>query len=459
MRFRPRLTVFACVFALGAWGAETLVSQAPAPRPGVDWPAYRGINGAGVVEGQPLPTSWDAPAGKGVKWRAPIAGLGHSSPTIWGNRLCVTTAVSGRADAGLKIGAYGDIASVQDDTPHTWKLVCLNKTTGAVAFERTMHTGVPAIKRHTKATHANATLATDGTTLVAMLGSEGLFAYSLDAGDLLWKKDLGVLDSGFYMVPAAQWGFSSSPVIHDGLVIIQADVQKDSFLAAFDLKSGRERWRTPRADVPTFGTPTIHQVAGRPQIIVNGWRHIGAYDFATGKEIWKLRGGGDIPVPVPLVGDGLIYITNAHGPMSPVYAIRETATGDISLAPNETSNANVAWASLRDGAYLISPVLYRGLLYVCKTGGAFTVFDAKTGERVYQQRVGSGAGAFTASLVAGDGKVFFTSEEGDVFVVKAGREFEVVATNPIGELVLATPAISEGVLYFRTNKGIIAIGN
>jgi outer membrane protein assembly factor BamB len=334
--------------------------------------------------------------------------------------------------------------------------MCADKATGKIAWEQTMHSGVPAIKRHTKATHANATLATDGSAIVAMLGSEGLYAYTMD-GDLMWKKDLGVLDAGWYMLPAAQWGFSSSPVIHDGKVVIQADVQKNSFLAVFDLKSGKELWRTARTDVPTFGTPTIHTVAGRTQIIVNGWRHIGAYDFETGKEIWKLTGGGDIPVPVPVIGDGLIFITNAHGPMSPVYAIRETATGDISLDKDQTSNQHVAWASLRDGAYLISPVVYQGVLYVCKSNGVINAFDAKTGERLYQQRLGSGTTGFTASIVAGDGKVFFTSEEGDVHVVKAGRTFELLGTNPLGEVTLATPAISEGVLYFRTDKSLIAV--
>src|SRR6185503_3982524 len=170
-------------------------------------------------------------------------------------------------------------------------LVCADKTTGKPMFERTMHTGVPTIKRHTKSTHANATLATDGSYIVAMLGSEGLYVYDMK-GTEVWKKDLGVLDSGFYMVPAAQWEFSSSPVLYEGVVVIQADVQKNSFLGAFDVKTGMELWRTARADVPTFGTPAIHRVGGQTQIIVNGWRHMGAYDFKTGKEIWKINGGG-----------------------------------------------------------------------------------------------------------------------------------------------------------------------
>jgi outer membrane protein assembly factor BamB len=271
--------------------------------------------------------------------------------------------------------------------------------------------------------------------------------------------DLGHLDSGYFVVPAAQWEFGSSPVIHEGKVIIQADVQKNSFLAAFDVKTGKELWRTPRHDVPTWSTPTIHQVAGRTQVIVNGWRHLGAYDFQTGEEIWKLKSvGGDIPVPVPVVGHGMVYLTSAHGGRgNPVFAVKETARGDISLAPDTTSNTHIAWSNQADGAYMISPVLYQGLLYVAKNNGVVAVFDAITGQKVYQERLGTGTTGFTASLVAADGKVYVTSEDGDVFVVKAGRTFELLAKNPLGDYAMATPAIANGTLYFRTGSAVIAV--
>jgi outer membrane protein assembly factor BamB len=433
-------------------------ASSPDPRAGVDWPSFRGINGAGVADSAPTPTTWDVPKGSGVAWTTALDGLGHSSPVIWGNQLCVTTAKSDTGDASMKLGLYGDIASVTDNTEHTWRLVCVDKRDGTPMFDTVIHKGVPIIKRHTKATHANSTLATDGTHIVAMLGSEGLFAFDMK-GTLKWKKDFGVLDSGFFMAPTAQWGFASSPVIHQGRVIIQADVQKNSFVGAFDLATGKELWRTARQDVPTWSTPAIHQVGGKTQIIVNGWRHTGAYDFETGAEIWKLKSvGGDIPVPVPVFGGGMVYLTSAHGAGgAPVYAIKETATGDISLAAAETSNAHIAWSYPRDGAYMMSPVLYQGLLYVSKNNGVFNVFDAATGERIYQQRLGDGTTGFTASLVAADGKIYFSSEDGDVYVVKAGRTFELLAKNPLGDYAMATPAISEGRLYFRTGKSIVAI--
>lgn len=437
-----------CASALTA-GADARQTQ--------NWPSFRGVRGSGVAEGQSTPTMWDVPKGTGLRWKTPISGLGHSSPVIWGNQLCVTTAKSGKADAGLRLGLYGDIASVTDDTVHSWLLTCMDSRSGKVMFETKIHEGVPVIKRHTKSTHANSTLATDGTHIVAMLGSEGLYAFDMK-GKQLWKVDLGVLDSGFFMVPAAQWEFGSSPIIHEGKVIIQADVQKGSFLGAFDVKTGKELWRTPRTDVPTWSTPTIHVVGGKTQILVNGWRHMGAYDFATGAEIWKLKSvGGDIPVPTPIVGHGMVYLTTAHGPGAPVFAIRETAKGDISLAPDSTSNEHIAWSYPRDGAYMISPVLYQGLLYVSKNNGVFAVFDAVTGERIYQERLGTGTTGFTASLVAADGKIYFTSEDGDVFVVKAGRTFELLAKNPLGDYAMATPAIADGTLYFRTGAAVIAV--
>ena len=449
-------TRFLVALAVLTVAADAVVQPADTAKAGVDWPSFRGIHGAGTAEGFTTATSWNVPEKKGVVWSVPVAGLGHSSPIIWGGRLCVTTAISGRTDAGLKPGLYGNIESVQDDTSHEWKLLCYDKTTGRTLLDKSILSGVPKVKRHTKSTHANSTLATDGTRLVAMFGSEGLYAFDM-SGKELWRKDFGLLDSGFYMAPTAQWEYASSPVIYDGTLVIQADVQTNSFLAAFDVAAGKELWRTPRQDVPTWSTPTVHVVGGKPQIVVNGWKHTGGYDLATGKEVWKLTGGGDIPVPLPVVGLGLVFITNAHGPMSPIYAIRETATGDISLTAGASSNPHIAWSVPRDGAYLISPVLYKDLLYVTKSNGVVNAFDGKTGERVYQQRLGSGTTAFTASTIAADGKLYFTSEDGDVYVVKAGRTFELLATNQLGSITMASPAASEGVLYFRTSNRLIAV--
>jgi outer membrane protein assembly factor BamB len=308
-----------------------------------------------------------------------------------------------------------------------------------------------------KATHANSTLATDGERLIAFFGSEGLYAYDMK-GTQLWRKDLGVLDAGYYVVPEAQWETGSSPIIQDGIVVVQADVEKGSFLAAFDAKTGNELWRNARTDVPTWGTPTVHTVGATTQLIVNGMRQAGAYELKTGKPIWMLSGGGDIPVPTPVVADGLVFITNAHGPAAPVYAIRETATGDISLVNGASSNAGVAWSYPRDGGYMCSPLVYRGLVYIVKFNGVLNVYDVKTGEKKFQERLAGGTSAFTASPVAGDGKVFIANEDGQMFVLKASPAYELLALNDMGSSVLATPAISQGRLFVRTQQQVMAIG-
>ncbi len=441
------------LLAITAW-RTTARRPARAPRPGVDWPAFRGIDANGVVtEGRPAPTTF-TPAS--AAWRTKIPGLGNSSPIVWGDLLCVTTAISEK-DNSFKPGLYGNIEPVNDSSPHEWKVICLDKRTGATRWEQTVHKGVPAVKRHPKSTQANATLATDGTHLAAFFGSEGLHVYDL-AGKRLWSKNFGVLDSGFFEAPEAQWGFAASPIIHNGVVIVLADVQKNSFLAAFDVATGKELWRVARSDVPTWGTPAIVDAGGRTQVVVNGWKHTGGYDFETGRELWKLTGGGDIPTPTPVVGHGLIFITSAHGNESPVHAIRPTATGDISLKGDETSNAGVAWSVPRAGSYMATPLLYGDYLYVMRWNGILGAYEARTGTRAYQQRLGQGATAFTASPVASGGHIYFATEDGEVYVIKAGPTFELVATNKLDAAMLATPAISDGRLFIRTKDEILAFG-
>ncbi len=440
------------LFARPATAVEP--DKAPA---GLNWPAFRGQNASGIADGFPTPTAWDIPKGQNLFWKTAIPGLGHCSPIVWGDRIFVATAISGQKEPKLKVGLYGDIAPVTDESVHQWKVYCLNKQTGKIVWEQTAHSGVPKIKRHTKATHANSTLATDGSHVVALFGSEGMYCYDLK-GKLLWSKDLGVLDSGYYMAPDAQWEFGSSPVIYGNKVLVQCDVQKGSFVAAFDVKDGHNIWRTPRTDVPTWGTPTVVTDGGRTQVVVNGYKHIGGYDLNTGKELWMLKGGGDIPVPTPIAANGLIYIQNAHGMMAPIYAIKTTASGDISLKQDETSNTGVAWSTKRGGGYMQTPLVVGDYYYTCQVNGILSCYEAKSGKSIYSERLGTGRTGFTSSPVAANGNIYVASEEGDVYVVKAGPEFKVAATNPLGEVCMATPAISAGKLIFRTQDHLVAIG-
>lgn len=420
------------------------------------WPQFRGLHARGISNGWSLPTSWDGTSGVNIKWKTPIPGLGHSSPVIWGDKVFVTTCLSGKKDPELRVGLYGDIQPVEDDSSHTWRVYCLNKKTGKVMWDVTSHVGVPAIKRHPKATHANCTPATDGKHVIALFGSEGLYCYDM-AGKLLWKKDLGQLDAGYWVVPTAQWEFGSSPVIHNGKVIVQCDVQKNPFLAAFDIKTGNEIWRTPREDVCTWSTPTVHESVNRTEVIINGFRHIGGYDVNTGKELWKMGGGADIPVPTPFVADDLIFITSSHQGPVPLYAIKVGASGDISLKDDKLSSEYVAWYRPRRGTYMQTPIVVENLLFTCSNSGIVTCYDAATGDQFFRKRIDRGIG-FTASPVAGDGKIYFSSETGEVHVLEATTQRVIAAVNPMGEPLMATPAISEGNIFIRGQHHLFCVG-
>ncbi len=423
-----------------------------------NWPQFRGPHASGVADGHKPPTTWNAEKGTNIKWKTPIPGLAHSSPIVWGDRVFVTSAVSSDPDPYLRVGLYGESPDHPEQIVHHFRVYCLNADSGKIVWEQTAHSGIPQVKRHVKSTHANSTPATDGKHVVAFFGSEGLYCYDV-TGRLLWTQELGYLNAGAFDYADIQWAFGSSPVIHDNMVIVQCDVNNQSFIAAFEVDTGKEIWRTLRDASPCWGTPTVHTSTGRTQIILNGYKYMGGHDLATGKELWRLSRGGDIPVPTPYVAHDLIFITNAHGPHAPIYAVRLNAAGDISLKDGETSNEFIAWSQDRRGSYIPTSIVYGDYLYVGSDRGVLSCYQALTGEKVYRQRVGSRGGeAYSASPVAADGKLYFTSEEGDIHVVKAGPEYELLATNPMGEVCLATPAIADGMIFVRTAKHLFAIG-
>lgn len=227
-----------------------------------NWPSFRGPRASGIADGQNPPTTWDAPKGLNVRWKTPIPGLGHSSPIVWGERVFITSAVSSNAEPYLRVGLYGESPDHPEDLIHHYRVYCLDKRSGKVIWKSTAHSGKPRVKRHIKSSHANSTPATDGKHVVAFFGSEGLYCYDMD-GKLLWKRDLGYLNAGAFDAPEIQWGFGSSPIIYKDQVIVLCDVNNQSFIAAFERHCGKELWRTLRDEVPTWGTPTVHEADGR----------------------------------------------------------------------------------------------------------------------------------------------------------------------------------------------------
>ncbi len=418
------------------------------------WSQYRGYYSNGTLDDAHLPEKWDVPQNENIRWKKEIPGLGLSSPVVWGNKLFITTAISEQDSEGLKTGIYGDIGSVNDDSEHEWKVICINKKDGQTIWERTSCKGIPEQKRHPKSSHANSSVATDGKHVVAFFGSEGIYCYDMDGG-LLWQKDFGLLRSVFFRVESAEWEFASSPIIHEGVVIVQCDVMENSFLAAYEASSGKELWKKSRDEYPGWCTPNIYFDKGKPSIAVNGYKHRGGYDFETGEELWWMSGGGDIQVPTPVVGDGLVYYNSAHGPSSPILAIKNEARGEL----NMESDPFIAWSIPRRGSYMQTMLLYKGLLYNLRWNGNILCFDAQTGEEIYDEKLGGKNKSFTASPVAADDRIYAAGDDGTVYVLQAGKDFSLISEHHLDDVCMVTPAITDQMIFFRTQSYVIAVGS
>jgi outer membrane protein assembly factor BamB len=345
---------------------------------------------------------------------------------------------------------------VPDSSVHDWKVLCIDKYTGKSLWERTAYTGIPKIKRHPKSTHANPSVATDGKYVVAFFGSEGLYCYNF-SGKLIWQKSFGVLKSVAFDFPEAEWEFASSPVIYDGILIIQCDVLENSFLAAYELSTGKELWKTRRDDYPGWCTPNIYSYNGRHIIAVNGYKNRGGYDLQTGQEIWRMSGGGDVPIPTPVVGRDLIYFNSAHGPSSPIYAVKTSASGDITPGRGPIKNEHIKWSIPRGGSYIHTLLYYRDHLYNVNWNGTVQCYDAYSGSLVFSGKLGS-SGSFVASPVASDGRIYIVDEQGTVFIIQDGTSFKKLAEIPLDDICLTAPSVTDGMIFFRTQKYLIAVG-
>jgi outer membrane protein assembly factor BamB len=421
------------------------------------WPSFRGPHASGVADGQDLPDHWNGKTGENILWRTPIPGLAHSSPVVWGDRIFVTSAISSRPDATFKPGLYGDGDSSEDRSPHKWVLYALGKRTGKVEWERVAYEGVPRERRHIKSTYASASPATDGRIVVAWFGSQGVHAYDV-AGRPLWSVDLGRVDMGAYDIPSYEWGPASSPIIWNDLVLLQCDTQTDAFVLALNARTGEMVWRTGREELPSWGTPTVVTAASGSELVTNGSKFIRGYDVRTGAELWRLGGSSKITAPTPVMGGGVIIVTSGRRPEKPLYAVRPGARGDITLETDKTSSAAIPWSRAGRGTYMPTPLIYDGLVYALNNDGVFDAYDVQTGEEIYRQRLKHLGSGFSASPVAADGRIYLSNEDGEIIVIAAGRKFREIATNSMGELLMATPALSDGVMYVRSPAALSAIG-
>jgi outer membrane protein assembly factor BamB/protein tyrosine phosphatase (PTP) superfamily phosphohydrolase (DUF442 family) len=421
------------------------------------WPSFRGPNASGIAEHQNLPDEWNAKTGENILWRTPIPGLAHSSPIVWGNRVYVTSAVSSDPKATFKPGLYGDGDASKDRSTQKWTVYALDKRTGKVVWERVAFQGEPREKRHIKATYANATPATDGRIVVAWFGSQGVYAYDVN-GKPLWKVDFGRIDLGAYDVPTVEWGPASSPIIWKDLVILQCDTQTDSFIVALNAATGETVWKTDRDEIPSWGTPTVVTTAKGEELVANASNYIRGYDPRTGKELWRLGKSSKITAPTPIFADDILVVASGRGPERPIFVVKAGARGDLTLPDGKTSSDAVIWSRTGRGSYMPTPLIYKGILYVLANNGTFDAYKLKTGDEVYRQRLPQVGNGFSASPVAADDKIYLPSEDGEILVISAGEKFAHLKTNSMGELLMATPALSEGVMYIRTAQSLFAVG-
>jgi outer membrane protein assembly factor BamB len=437
--------------------ARTDAPDEPVAEPTVNWPGFRGANRDGIGDGAETPVELDLASGKGVAWRVALPGLGNSSPVVWGDRVYVTTAVAAGGSTPLRVGLTGSGDEVDEKTEHRWLVLAFDKTTGVKLWETEVGRGVPLTKRHFKATQANSTPATDGEHVVVVFPTAGLACLGRD-GTVHWKHALGGLNAGGFNDPGMQWGFASSPIIHRGKVILQVDIHEGPYIAAWDLATGKLLWRTERPDVaPSWATPAIWSTPQGEQLVVNA-SIIRGYDPTTGKELWSLGPTSIQVVASPVVAREMLFVSSGYPPARPIYAVEPGIRGAHTIESDaDMAAAALAWRQERGGAYMPTPLAYRGLLYVVHHNARIVAHDARTGVPVYQARLSAG-GTCTASPVVANGRIYQGTEEGTLYVLAAGPEHRELAVHDFGAPLMATPAISEGLLIVRTPSELIALG-
>lgn len=336
-------------------------------------------------------------------------------------------------------------------------IYAIDKQTGKIIWERIAHQGEPVDKRHIKSTYASSTPVTNGRIVVAWFGSHGVYAHDVN-GNFLWKADLGRVDLGAYDIPTFEWGPASSPIIWNGLVILQCDTQADSFVLALNAETGETVWKTERDELPSWGTPTVGTTSAGPELVTNASNFSRGYDPRTGKELWRLGRSSKITAPTPIFGDDLFVVVSGRAPERPIFVVRPASRGDLTLPDGKVNSEAIAWSRTGRGSYMPTPLIYDGILYVLANNGILDAYNLRTGEEVSRQRLPLVGSGFSASPVAADGKIYLSNEDGEMLLIAAGQKFTHISTNSMGELLMATPALSDGVMYVRSSTSLFAIG-
>ncbi|HJN42568.1 MAG: PQQ-binding-like beta-propeller repeat protein [Vicinamibacterales bacterium] len=469
MRRTPARSVGNTILLVALIGATTALSVEAQ-----NWPSFRGADALPIADDDPrLPLTWSTT--ENVVWKTPVDGLGWSSPVVWGNRIFLTTVVSDGESKEPRMGLYFPFGSPQDSDDgrfpdpgpgdlmereediHHWVVYALDFDTGQVVWTQEVNSGAPQFDRHLKNTFASSTPVTDGERVYAYFGNVGVFAFDMDGG-LAWERRFEPADTRL------GWGPAASPVLHDGTLFIVNDNDAQSFVTAIDAATGDERWRVDRNEGTNWSTPFVWQHDERPELVTAGSDEVRSYDL-EGNELWHFRGLNSISIPQPFSANGLLYVTSGYvgDATRPVFAIRPGAQGDITLQAGQRSNDAVVWYRDAAGPYHPTPLVFGNWYFTLLDQGFFTVHDARTGEELYfteqqvvsqevRRRVARGTGGFTASPWAYNDKIFVLSEDGDTYVLDTADDFNVVATNSLGEVAMSSPAIARGSLFIRTRS-------
>lgn len=435
------------------WIAVVLISGFSLARVGADdWPQWRGPSASGVSNERQLPVRWSDT--ENIVWKAPLRGLGISSPIVWGDQVYVTSqAGSGVVRPGPRLVQGGNPTDAGEralgagptsgDGKVVFVVSAFDRRDGGKKWEYELPAEGDLSAVHEKHNLASPSPVSDGERVYAWFAT-GQIAAIDRAGKLVWKKNLGS-EYGPFVI---NWGHGSSPVVHKGQLILLCYHEKASYLLALDARTGAVRWKSDAATgVTSYSTPLVAESNGRTEIVVNSSVGVSGHDFATGERLWHFEEANRFPIPTPLVHDGVIYTSRGYR-SSPFMAIRAGGKGTM-------TESQLVWRVPSGAPYIASPVHHDGLLYMAGDVGVLTVTDAKTGERVYQERIG---GVYTASPVVGDGKVYLVSEDGETIVLGTGRAPKILARNKLNARQLASPAIAGGRLFIRSDDTLYAVG-
>src|SRR5262245_14998252 len=417
-----------------------------------NWPHWRGPSASGVSAEQNLPERWSET--ENIAWKAPLDGLGISSPIVWGNRVFVTSQRgNGVVQPGPRLMQAGNAAeagerplgsgATRGDGKVTFLVNAMDISTGQRAWQFELPGQAPLPSVHDKHNLASPSPATDGQRVYAWFATGQLAAIDM-TGKLAWAKNLGATYGPFEI----NWGHGSSPTVYRDTLILICYHESQSYLLALDTRTGNVRWKVDaERGTTSYSTPLVVEAGGKAEIVVNSSAGVSGHDFATGARLWHIEESNRFPIPMPLFDNGLIFTSRGYR-SSPFMAIKPGGQGNV-------AGSHVVWRAPSGAPYVSSLVHYRGLIYMVGDVGVLTVTDAANGTRTHQERIG---GIYSASPVAGDGKVDLLSEDGETIVLAAGREPKTVARNRLSARQLASPAISGGRLFIRSDATLYAVG-